>query len=182
MCNHWVNQQSASKLVETVGNRALATTHSLFANLSKKELFQDTPPSSPLINVAPLLTRLVGNRKECNIIPGVQGRGSFLHRAWNRRQLKLHDCTNCIQPLFESLSWCAIAEWLPACKPSIAKQTLECAVEGKIQPHCYDWWKTEGFPASMSEGEWLWCDAFSLASKWTLAFREFKIHTSSWLV
>ena len=66
--------QSATKLVETVANRAHCQRHihCLQRKLVQKVCFRDTPPSPTLINVVPLSTRLVENRKKHNIVLGVR--------------------------------------------------------------------------------------------------------------
>ena len=72
----WV--QSATKLVETVANRAhwQRHIHCLQRKLVQKVRFRDTPPSPTLINVVPLSTRLVENRKTQHC-PGGAGEGAI---------------------------------------------------------------------------------------------------------
>ena len=70
--------QSATKLVETVANRARwqRHIHCLQRKLVQKVRFRDTPPSPTLINVVPLSTRLVENRKTQHC-PGGAGEGAI---------------------------------------------------------------------------------------------------------
>ena len=73
-----LNLQSETKLVETVANRAHWQRHShcLQRKRVQKVRFRDTPPSPTLINVVPLSTRLVENRKTQHC-PGVAGEGAI---------------------------------------------------------------------------------------------------------
>ena len=70
--------QSATKLVETVANIAhwQRHIHCLQRKPVQKVRFQDTPPSPTLINVVPLSTRLVENRKTQHC-PGGAGEGAI---------------------------------------------------------------------------------------------------------
>ena len=70
--------QSATKLVETVANRAhwQRHIHCLQRKLVQKVRFRDTLPSPTLINVVPLSTRLVENRKTQHC-PGGAGEGAI---------------------------------------------------------------------------------------------------------
>ena len=72
------NQQSATKLVETVSNRTHWQRHinCLQRKLDQKVRFRDTPPSSTLINVVPLSTRLVENSKTRHCLGGA-GEGAI---------------------------------------------------------------------------------------------------------
>ena len=73
-----LHPQSATKLVETVANRAhwQCHIHCLQRKLVQKVRFRDTPPSSTLINVVPLSTRLIENRKTQHC-PGGAGEGAI---------------------------------------------------------------------------------------------------------
>ena len=70
--------QSATKLVETVANGAhwQRHIHCLQRKRVQKVRFRDTPPSPTLINVVPLSTRLVENRKTQHC-PGGAGEGAI---------------------------------------------------------------------------------------------------------
>ena len=73
-----MSYQSATKLVETVANRAhwQRNIHCLQRKLVQKVRFRDTPPSPTLINVVALSTRLVENRKTQHC-PGGAGEGAI---------------------------------------------------------------------------------------------------------
>ena len=75
---YFLNLQSATKLVETVANRAhwQRHIHCLQRKRVQKVRFRDTPPSPTLINVVPLSTRLVENRKTQHC-PGGAGEGAI---------------------------------------------------------------------------------------------------------
>ena len=77
-----LNAQSATKLVATVANRAhwQRNIHCLQRKLVQKVRFRDTPPSPTLINVVPLSTRLVENRKTQHC-PGGAGEGAIFARS-----------------------------------------------------------------------------------------------------
>ena len=70
--------QSATKLVETVSNRAhwQRHIHCLQRKLVQKVRFRDTPSSPTLINVLPLSTGLVENRTTQHC-PGGAGEGAI---------------------------------------------------------------------------------------------------------
>ena len=91
-CLFYIYPQSATKLVETVANRAYwqQHIHCLQRKLVQKVRFRDTPPSPTLINVVPLSTRLVENRKNTTLSRGCGGGGHFRTEHASRAHWQRH--------------------------------------------------------------------------------------------